>query len=90
MTGIYGSHPEDRYFESMLNKHLEEPDCQPEMLEFTDWYGANYEGWATVEPEVKACIDLCQEALSGNKDAIRNLIVAAVRMKQKYEAGREI
>lgn len=35
MVGIYGNHPEDRYFSNMLNKHLsqyDEPEVTPEEL----------------------------------------------------------
>jgi hypothetical protein len=31
MSGIYGSHPEDRYFENMLNKHLNAIDAQDKL-----------------------------------------------------------
>jgi len=33
MVGIYGNHPEDRYFERMLDKHLNAIDKRDEELE---------------------------------------------------------
>ena len=54
MAGCYGNHPEDRYFERMLNKHLDEtyPDEEEDIdIDEDDDDELTAEEWEEIDKE---------------------------------------